>query len=84
MKLTCNSATIRNASEGYKSMRVSLNLIQQTNCQPLRRFSGREDCCPNPRKEDCNNLALKYDLACRIIALQKQQILALQEAKSEK
>ena len=72
------------ASEGYKCMRVALNLNKEIGCQPLRRFSGNKDCCPKPRKGSCDNLNLKYDLACRIIALQKQQILALQEAKSKK
>ena len=60
-------------------MQVSLNLHKQTGCQPLRFGHSQKakaadanvNCCPD-------NLNQKYDLACRIIALQKQQILALQ------
>ena len=70
--------------EGYSIMKVFLNLNHQNGCQPLRKFSGREDCCPKPCNDSYENLDLKYDLACRIIALQKKQILALQEANSEK
>ena len=61
-------------------MQVSLNLHKQTGCQPLRFGHSTKAKAKSSSVECCqDNLNQKYDLACRIIALQKQQILALQE-----
>ena len=60
-------------------MQVSLNLHKQTGCQPLRFGNSQKAKTTNAATNCCSdNLDQKYDLACRIIALQKQQILALQ------
>lgn len=71
-------------------MRVLLNLNSISGCQPLR-FAGRGekkyDSCPPPCDKPCcatPNVEQKYDLACRIIALQKQQIQALTANKTKK
>ena len=70
-------------------MRVSLNLNSATGCQPLR-FQGcdkkKYNNCPPPCDKPCctPNIEQKYDLACRIIALQKQQIQALTANKTRK
>ena len=70
-------------------MRVLLNLNSTNSCQPLR-FAGRGNnkygnCQPPCEKPCCiPNVDQKYDLACRIIALQKQQIQALTANKTRK
>ena len=63
-------------------MRVSPVSVNTSGCQPLR-FGHKKCDKPVPCGRECGNLDQKYDLACRIIALQKQQILALQ-AKNKK
>ena len=72
--------------KGIKRMRVSLNLNSKS-CQPLKfgRRNSDGGKCPKPPCDAVHctpNIEQKYDLACRIIALQRQQIQALTAKKS--